>query len=169
MLLEHRGDTLYGGRWDHEHTATRPEHSHPECAAFGVERQSALGGPPHGDPEVETGVDLAAAHAAPRPAGPGHHSERGRRRALLGADDEHHRSGGYGWRSEARRSNVGAADPQQRNVGRRIAPDPIGGDGLATGQDDRDLAFVSQGLLGGDDQAGPPYETARARPPGVNG
>src|SRR5258705_439102 len=60
------------------------------------------------------------------------------------------------------RRPVRPVTPKQGDVCRRVAADEPRRNGLTAREGDGDLAFFRQRLVGGDDQAGPPYETARS-------
>ena len=169
VALKPRGDALNRGRRDDEHPAARPEYRHADRPAGCIEGEPAFGARAARQIKLNAGVDLAAAQgsARVRPSGTrrrARRSARPLRRPPL-------------WRARRPRRVRPQAEPARRSersmrskamsvVGSR--PTSLAGLCRRPGSVTAILAFLRQGLVGGDDEPGPPDEAARPRPVGVD-
>ena len=96
VALKLRRDPFDRGRWNDEHTPTRPENRHADRPASRIERETAFGAPPQAQIKLDPGVDLAATQGSPGSAGAGHHADRDGRRTILGAHRYGERARGDG-------------------------------------------------------------------------
>ena len=115
------------------------------------------------DVELDPGVDVAAAKAAPAAAGKRGDAERCGRRAALGGDNNRERARRRHLGRKLDRRDLLGVEPQQGDVGRMVAADDAGGPRRSVGKRDRDLAFFCQRFVGGHDQTGFPDEAGSTR------
>ena len=164
VRLELGGDALDRGGRDDEHAPARPEHRHAEGAAGGVERQPAFG-----DRAAATDRARCARRSRRRAATarPVLRSTRRRTRRRRPCSRDPTASASAPALRARVRSSIGCRSSRSIRrsatsvVGSR--PTSVAATRSAAGQRDLDLAFVGQRLVGGDDQAGPPDESAGAR------
>src|SRR6478609_9156764 len=96
VALKLRRDAFDRGRWDDEHTTTRPENRHADRLASRVEREAAFGAPPQTQIKLDPGLDLPATQGSPGSGGAGHDANRDGGRTVLGAHRHSERACGDG-------------------------------------------------------------------------
>ena len=111
----------------------------------------------------------AAAQAPPLRTDERHDAQRRVRRAFARAGDDGQRPGRRRCGRRRRFRQIGPLDPQQGDVGRRIAADDAEPGSSAVMGDDRELALVGERVLGRDDEAWTPGKAARSRAAGLDG
>jgi hypothetical protein len=123
--LQLRRDTHNGSRRYEENAFPRPESVMPIARPACAEGETAFGTPPQAQIKFDSSVDLAASQGTPGTSRSGHHAERGGRRTIFGTHRYGERADLDGCGLKQNWPQVGTVNPQQSDIGGRIASDEL--------------------------------------------